>query len=225
MENLVMRTVGFCALVKNKWNQVRNYTIIEWFDLNAFLLPQSIYSLDDHQLHTELNISLIIKLMKTQNPHSEISLRWVVALACGFSCLTPWSIDCGPLFPVFLSISTFISVFMCILLYFSPLLCIWIWSIVQHICNNRREREGGRLTMQCNVILPLKVCNEMPWYCSIALYTIVQYHTILFYSVLKYKCITFHYKIQFNAAQCGGRPLTAGQHSIWMQMVSSGNEA
>ena len=186
----------------------------------------------DSQTNTHIHtyvcacISLIMKLMKTQNPHSKISLRWVVALACGFSCLTPWSIDCGPLFPVFLSISTFISVFMCIPFIFLPTsLYFWIWSIVQHICNNRREREGGRLTMQCNVILPLKVCNEMPWYCSIALYTIVQYHTILYYNVLKYKCITFHYKIQFNAAQCGGRPLTAGQHSIWMQMVSSGNEA
>ena len=81
---------------------------------------------------------------------------------------------------------------MCILLYFSQLLCIWIWSIVEHICSNRREREGGRLTMQCNVILPLNVCDAMPWYCSIALYTIVQYHTILYYNVLEYKCITFH---------------------------------
>ena len=129
-----------------------------------------------------------MKLMKTQNPHPKISLRWVVALACGFSCLTPWSIDCGPLFPVFLSISTFISVFMCILLYFSPLLCIWIWSIVQHICNNRREREGGRLTMQCNAM--------------VLFYCIVYNSTIPYNFVLQCIKIQMYYIPLENTVQC-----------------------
>ena len=67
------------------------------------------------------------KVMKTKNPHWEISFRWV-ALACGYFWLTPWSIDRPS--SVFLCISPYFSVFPPTFLYLSLLFSISSYSNV-----------------------------------------------------------------------------------------------
>ena len=142
--------------------------------------------------------------MKTENPHSKISLRWV-APARGYSCLTPWSIDCLLSLPVFLCISPHFSYFFVFLptfhifLYFFPLFWIFLYFSLYTSSNSRpivNVGSNGR-EKECSALVRL----GRHW--PTRYYTMLQCNPILYNTIVSntIQCNTMYNVLQYNAIQ------------------------